>query len=278
LTTSGPASENQRVKILSDEIRRLAEDPLANLPDPPPPARRIRTSSYCLEFTHSKAQAGVSALNTTLEGLDPMIAEVRGHLRAAEYTRCVWYVSPSSRPDGLTEALMARGFFPPTEPPYEPEMTAMALVEPPPPPPPGVEARRVRDYDEYLATMRIAIGMMGADEESSRGWLAVAPSLWADESGAARYTVAVYIDGKMVGFAWAHPQPSAVMLNGSTVIPEARGRGAYRALVAARWQMAVALGTPALAIQAGAMSAPVLKRCGFETICRIAVLEDPGLK
>jgi GNAT superfamily N-acetyltransferase len=266
------------VTTVPDAIRRLAEDPLSNLPAPSPPAARILTSSYCLGMAPSKAQSGVTGVNTTLDSLDAVIAEVRGHLRAAEYTRCVWQAGPSSRPEGLAEALLARGFFPPTEPPFEPEMMAMALVEPPPRPPADIEARKVRNYDEYLATMRLAVGIMGEDEESAAGWLAAAPALWAEEGGPAHYTHAAFIDGKMVGFAWAHPHAAALMLNGSTVVPEARGRGAYRALVAARWDTAVALGTPALAIQAGAMSAPVLRRCGFQTICRVTVLEDPALK
>jgi hypothetical protein len=68
------------------------------------------------------------------------------------------------------------------------------------------------------------------------------------------------------------------MLAGSSVLQAARGRGAYRGLVAARWATAVALGTPALAIQAGAMSRPVLARCGFEEVCRLAVLQDPEIR
>ena len=124
---------------ISDEIRRLAEDPSASFPDPPPPGRMIRTPAYCLGLGPSKAQAGVSALSTTFEELDHVIAEVRGHLRDADYTRCLWYVSPSSRPGELAQLLAARGFVP-AEAPYEPEMAAMALVEAPPPFPPGVEA------------------------------------------------------------------------------------------------------------------------------------------
>ena len=44
-----------------------------------------------------------------------------------------------------------------------------------------------------------------------------------------------------------------------------------------RWTEAVRLGTPALVIQAGAMSRPILDRAGFETVCRIQVLEDPAV-
>jgi len=31
-------------------------------------------------------------------------------------------------------------------------------------------------------------------------------------------------------------------------------------------------------IQAGAMSRPILARCGFHEICRLAVLEDPAVQ
>jgi GNAT superfamily N-acetyltransferase len=266
------------VPAISDEIRRLAEEPDATFGDPPPPARTIRTSAYCLGLAPSKAQSCVSAVRTTLEALDGVIADTRAHLREARYTRAVWAVGPSCRPEGLAEALITRGFFPPKEPPYEPVMTPMALVEPPPPRPPGVEARKVRDYDEYLATMRIAVTMMGADEEASEGWLAAAPTIWNAKGGVAQLTHAAFVDGEMVGFAWAAPHPVALMLAGSSVLPEARGRGAYRALVAARWETAVALGTPALAIQAGAMSRPVLDRCGFQALGRVVILEDPLVK
>jgi GNAT superfamily N-acetyltransferase len=265
------------VTVISQEIRRLAEEPDATFDDPPPPARTIRTQAYCLGLSPSKAQSVVSSVRTTVAGLDGVIAEVRGHLREAGYTRNVWAVGASARPEGLADALTARGFFPATEPPYEPVMTPMALVEPPPPGPPHVEARKVRDFDEYLATMRIAVTMMG-EEEASEAWLAAAPTIWNSKSGVAQLTHAAFIDGKMVGFAWAAPHPVALMLAGSSVLPAARGRGAYRALVAARWETAVALGTPALAIQAGAMSRPVLERCGFQALGRVLILEDPAVK
>ena len=56
--------------------------------------------------------------------------------------------------------------------------------------------------------------------------------------------------------------------------PTARGRGAYRALVAARWADAVAAGTPLLVTQAGKMSRPILRRLGFREVCEIWMLVD----
>ncbi|MGH3102662.1 MAG: GNAT family N-acetyltransferase, partial [Gaiellaceae bacterium] len=59
-------------------------------------------------------------------------------------------------------------------------------------------------------------------------------------------------------------------------LPNARGRGAYRALVAARWAAAVARGTPALITQAGAMSRPILNRLGFRELAEIRIFLDRG--
>jgi GNAT superfamily N-acetyltransferase len=265
------------VPFIADEIRFLAEDPAPALGAPPPPARHIATPRYWLGLSPSPSQAFVSVVRTTLDELDDVIAEIRGHLREARYTRVVWSIGPSARPEGLVAALRARGFFPANEPPFEPFFTAMVLVEPPPAAPPGVEARLVRDFDEYLQTMRLAIEMMGEKEDAS-GWFAAARTFWDQEDGPAHYTHAAFIDGVMVGFAWVAPCAPGFMMSGSYVKPAWRGRGAYRALVGARWATAVRVGKPALAIQAGEMSRPILERCGFATICRVDVLQDPEIK
>jgi GNAT superfamily N-acetyltransferase len=262
------------VREVSPEVRRLAEEPETVFPPAP---RRLHTAAYTIGFAPSPTQSVVSGVRTTARELDRVIAEIRGELRAAVYTRTVWTVGPSSRPEGLSEALVERGFFPATEPPFEPELTAMTLLEPPPPPG-GVEARVVRDFDEYLASMRLAVAAMGGDETEEGGWIGSARELWDQPDGIAKLTHVAYVDGKMAGFGWAVAASGGLMMNGSGVRPEWRGRGAYRALVAARWATAVALGTPALAIQAGAMSRPILERCGFQPLCRIDVLQDPEVK
>jgi hypothetical protein len=47
--------------------------------------------------------------------------------------------------------------------------------------------------------------------------------------------------------------------------------------VASRWKSAVEAGKPALTVHAGAMSRPILERCGFEKVCGVEVLLDPDL-
>ena len=65
-----------------------------------------------------------------------------------------------------------------------------------------------------------------------------------------------------------------MLLVSGSVAKEARGRGAYRALVRARWDDAVALGTPALITQGGSMSRPILERLHFERVGEVHMLMD----
>jgi hypothetical protein len=65
-----------------------------------------------------------------------------------------------------------------------------------------------------------------------------------------------------------------VTLSGAATLSEARGRGAYRALVHARWQDAVDRGTPLAVTDAGRQSLPILARMGFREVCTIRALLD----
>jgi GNAT superfamily N-acetyltransferase len=58
------------------------------------------------------------------------------------------------------------------------------------------------------------------------------------------------------------------------VLPKARGRGVYRALLFARWDFAVDRGTPALTVQAGRMSRPICERLGFQFVDASRVYVD----
>ena len=57
-------------------------------------------------------------------------------------------------------------------------------------------------------------------------------------------------------------------------LPATRGRGCYRALVRARWDAAVELGTPGLAVQAQyGTSFPILRRLGFVEVATVHTLQ-----
>jgi GNAT superfamily N-acetyltransferase len=264
---------------LSEAIRRFAEEPDAELAEAPPPARKIVRPSFTLALSPTPTHAAVSRVRTTVDGLDETIAEVRAILREHEYVGCSWYLGPSCRPDGMKERLVERGFVPATRPPFEPLYTVLALTKPPPPRPvqPGVEARVVRGFDEYVGALRAGLeGINEAPEDIAR-WVDAAPSFWSHSNGVAKQTHVAFVDGKIAGLGFFAPGPAAVLLGGSAVLPPFRGRGVYRALVASRWEEAVKMGRPALTVHAGAMSRPILERCGFEELCKLDVLADPTL-
>src|SRR5256714_11888255 len=83
-----------------------------------------------------------------------------------------------------------------------------------------------------------------------------------------------FVEGEPVGTATARFTDAAAVLFAGSVLPHARGRGAYRALVRARWDDAVAHGAPALVTHAGAMSLPILRRLGFREVATVRILLD----
>jgi GNAT superfamily N-acetyltransferase len=266
------------VTAFSDALRLFAEEPAPPLKEPPPPTRRVVTPRFTIEMSPSPIQSVTSCIRTMLADLDATIAEVRAELRKSGYVGNVWQVGPSCRPDGISQLLRQRGFVPVTRPPYEAAVTAMVLTEAPPAPPtPGIEARLCTNLDEYVQAMRVAMAAFNEPEEAAAAWLAAAPQFWADQDGVGRFTHIAYLDGRAVGFGFGGSCPDGVLLGGSGVLPEMRGRGVYLALLAARWKHAVELGRPGLAVHAGVMSKPILERCGFKAVCDLEMLEDTGL-
>ena len=69
--------------------------------------------------------------------------------------------------------------------------------------------------------------------------------------------------GEPVGAALGSLLDAGINLSGGAVVPEARGIGVSTALVNARRAAAVRRDTPALTVQAGKMSRPILERLGF---------------
>lgn len=189
-------------------------------------------------------------------------AEIHGHLRRNGRAACSWEVGSSATPSDLVDRLHALGLVD-----DEPDPLAIGMVltnEPEEPPPAGVEVRRARTREELLEAGRIAavaFGMPGAVPEP-------------EEPTPGLETYVAYVDGRPAARATAAFTQYGATLFGGATLPEARGRGAYRALVAARWEDAVARGTPMLVTQAGRMSRPILERLGFRAVCEIRILVD----
>jgi GNAT superfamily N-acetyltransferase len=188
-------------------------------------------------------------------------AEIHSTLRAKGRTACTWEVGSHATPPDLADRLLGLGLVP-DQP--DDHAVGMVLTSPPADAPADVEVREARTHDELTASARIAAVAFGMPSPSS------AP----DEVYAGNAVYLAYVDGRPVARASASFSEHGVTLFGGATLPEARGRGAYRALVAARWRDAVERGTPVLVTQAGKMSRPILQRLGFREVCEIRILLD----
>jgi len=134
----------------------------------------------------------------------------------------------------------------------------------------GLEARRVATVEELV----LARGIQREAFADARPVDAAETRADFSREGIDGSTFLAWIDGEAVAAAYAAYTPWGLILFGGATLPAARGRGAYRALVAARAADGAARGTPILVTHAGRMSRPILERLGFEALARIDRLVD----
>jgi hypothetical protein len=189
--------------------------------------------------------------------LDAVRAEIHEHARMRGRSAVSWEVGSSATPPDLVDRLLALGLVDDDEP----LRVGMALTVAPPEVP-DVEVRRVDTGDELRVAARIAATVFGTPYSEPP----------PPDPDAVVYLA--YLGGAPVARATGVFSAYGVTLFGGAVLPEARGRGAYRALVRARWDDAVARGTPLGVTDAGSQSRPILARLGFREVCTIRALID----
>ena len=254
--------------VVDEQLRSIAED--ANTHQPLAPGHeRIITERFVLwmGIRSEPAWNVVQRLRLGPDTIDATIEQVHAILAARGRSECSWEVGSSATPADLVDELRRRGMADDDDP----HLVGM-LLRREPAAVAGVEARPVRSFEEFREANAVAFTAFGSLPPSDEGRQR---ARYEEEAAAGhqRSFVAV-MDGRIVGAGTSTYLGRAVTLNGGSVLPEARGRGAYRALVRARWDDAVARGTPVLVTQAGRMSAPILLRLGFEEVTRIHVLID----
>ena len=202
------------------------------------------------------------------------IETVRRWFGARGRTSFSWFVSDETTPRDLGDRLVSGGAV------VEDTLTAMVLDREPEPGPRDVIVRPVRTLAEFRRPsgalhrgLRVQPGRRRHD-----AWPAAAAAWrhWQSEPGRVLYVAS--IDGLPVaegGIAATTVGP--MVLSGGATRPEARGRGAYRALVRARWDEAVRRGHPQLVAQASAMSRPVLERVGFRPVGTVTLFADRAI-
>ena len=130
--------------------------------------------------------------------------------------------------------------------------------------PGGVVLRRVSEAEDLRRFADQQTEVMGVD----CSW--VAADLGARVSAdPGQITILVAQAGERfacTAFAVYYPGTDFVALLGGATLPDWRGRGLYRAMIAARAREAVARGFRLLHVDASPASAPILRRCGFREI------------
>jgi GNAT superfamily N-acetyltransferase len=232
-----------------------------------PEGETIVGDGYCMRIWGRRADVE----RIRLGDVEAAVEEVRGHARERGVESVTWWVGELSTPAGLAETLLALGFVPD---PDQPHLTSLTITSRPAGEP-SVEVRRVEAFDDYLRAIELdwEVWQLPADDRAARR--EAAPARWESLAADGRVShYLAYLDGEPAGFGRVVFAPGAGLLMGGAVLPEARGRGVYTALVHARWDEAVERGTPRLIVGAGSMSAPILERLGFERIGAIHLLRD----
>jgi hypothetical protein len=247
-------------------LREVAEYP--NSFGPLGPAdERIETDRYTLWMGSGVKWNTVQRQRFTADQLDDVLDEVRATLRSRGRTKTQWEVGSAATPDDLVDRLLARGLVNDRDP------YAVALVLTTPPPAPSAEfvTGPVETFDDFVAANEVQWHAFEMPDEDIAEARASLEQRW-DESINLRH--AVWLDGEIVSTGTAAPTEHGLLLYGGATAAHARGRGAYRALLSARWDEAVRLGTPVLITQGGVMSRPILERLGFERVGEVHMLLD----
>lgn len=268
--------------VIPEPVRLLAEFPLTYGPEAPPeaPVEKIMLPEYSLLVMPGPGGQLVEPIDLGRD-VEGSVEDVRSRLRERARSRSVWFVGPSTRPSDLRERLLRLGFVPADQPPWEERFAAMVRVEPPPSGPDEVVVREPVSFEEYDDAHRLEAEIIGLSEEDRRASQEHRRTFWElqESDRAVIRTFVALVGGEIVGIGRALLADAGVNLSGGSVQPAMRGRGVYRALVRARWDAAVARGTPALTVQAGRMSRPILERLGFEVVteqhCLIDVFGEP---
>ena len=203
--------------------------------------------------------------------VDDAVEAARSLMRVTGTRSASWWLSEHSTPATLEEDLLRRGM---TIVEGDYLVDGMALTVPPPPGPPGVVARPVASSTEFVEALRVQYDAFDTPTDRRRTTEEILEEYEQTRDDRVSTLYAAWIDERLVAAGRSFFSPRGALLAGGSTLPSARGRGAYRALVRARWDDADARGTPVLAVQAGAMSAPILRRLGFEKICQFRRLHD----
>lgn len=235
----------------------------------PAGARRVEAEEYLVvrhpDWNERPVQvARTSAGRLVAEVVDEVLARARGLVDPAvpATTQLAWWVRLDA-PDGLEQELVDRGAeLDETVDVLASDLTeagrtASAAAE-------DVELRWSDDLDVFVDAVELTTAVLGGTATDRAALEEVFPGEAAKVRSGGGGAVVAYLDGRPVGSGGLTVVGADGRLWGGVVLPEARGRGIYRAVLAARLRYAAAHGAD-LAIVKGRVqtSGPILRRAGF---------------
>ena len=230
----------------------------------PAPGRTLHVDErYAFAHDHGHTWASVEGIRLGDDDVESAYAEIMERMQATSARRCSWWLTEHSTPDDLEERLLACGAIR-VESDY---LHAGMLLTREPPAVDGIEVRQVTTLAAFGEARLLSLEAFAdprmqppTDEEVAEEWAYRVDPLFA-----------AYVDGRMAATGGVVVTRAGGYLMGGSTAPWARGRGAYRALVRARWDAA---GGTALAVGAGPMSRPILERLGFEQVVQFRRIES----
>lgn len=208
----------------------------------------------------------VQRLRIDSDALPAAVAEARAIFKAHGRNQATWEVGNSATPNDLAAKLMALGMVP-DDP--DPVATGMVLSKSLEPSAGKVTVRRVETLKDYISCCEIVQECFQSPADDD-----VEQQFRQFQADPQKTRWIAFLNDKPVAMADATHLEFATILNGAATLPDARGQGAYRALLAARSAEAKLRGAPMLVTQAGSMSRPILKSLGFEEKTKVQIFVD----
>ena len=259
---------------IAERVREQAIHPFRDLPAP--------TGWRHVEGTHVIACLEPIPIARVIEpreiapsDVEAAVAEARAIVRDNGDSLLIWWLAPEHA--WLSEPLERCGLVNKATPGFEATENAMALIHGPL----GeaaldVTVELVENFEAFAASERVQAEVFGMTESEGRDAAAELARRYEQYTtpGNPLRQFNALLEDRVVGTATAVAGAAGLNLFGGSVLPEARGRGVYRALIETRWNLAVENGTPCLTVQAGRMSRPIVERAGFEFLAAVRVYVD----
>lgn len=249
----------------------LAESLNLNCPARPGEERVVRPGYAAIIGTETDAHHNVvQRLRLAPDEVASTVAEVRALFAAKGRRAVTWEIGDHAEPKDLAERLIALGMKP-----FVPNelSVGMVLTRPLPGQDSAITVRRVETFEEFARAAWIFRRGFGSDDAAEED--PEVATRWAEHRSVAVHESYLAFDGnEAIAAADALFLEAGVVMCGGATLASARSKGAYRALIAARWEEGRRRGTPTLITQAGPMSRPILKRLGFVEVVEIRIFLD----